>query len=126
MLKITYLEDGIYWEHVKESVESWKAARILVSLRAAVRIHLESSTACFLLPANISCLRGLAELESQKILEINPCDEEYIEVSLLGTWVASSKDSEEGIFVCDLSYSSEYFLHKLWQESQIESSVMSE
>lgn len=126
MLKITYLEDGIYLEHLEESVEKWKADRMLVSLRAAVSIYVESSTASLILPANISCLRDLAELEAKKLIEITLCDEEYIEATLLGTWIASSPDSEEGIFVCDLNHSSEYFLYKLWQETQIASSVASE
>ena len=126
MLKITYLEEGIHLEYIQEEVEAWKAARIQVSLCAAASIYMEVSTASLMLTANIPYLAGLEELEARGIVEITPCDEEYLEVSFPGTWVAKSKDSEEGVFVCDLNHSSEYFLYKLWQESQISSSVMSE
>ncbi len=126
MLKITYLEEEIYLEYLQESLDAWKAARILVSLRAATSIYIEDSTACLMLPANISSLTGLEELAAEEIFEITFCDEEYFEVSFPGTWVAQRENSQEGVFVCDLNHTSEYFLYKLWQESQIKSSVMSE
>lgn len=126
MLKITYLEDGIYLEYLQESVEAWKATRVLVSLRAGASIYTESITACLVLPACTPYLADLVELEARKIIETTPCDEEYVEVSLSGTWVAQSEDSEEGVFVCELNDSSEYFLYQLWQKSQVSTSVISE
>ena len=126
MLKITYLEDGIYLEYLQESVEVWKASRVLVSLRAGASIHTESTTASLVLPAYTPYLAGLVELEENKLIKIAPCDEQYLEVSLSGTWVSQSADSEEGVFVCELNHSSEYFLYELWQESQVGTSVLSE
>ena len=126
MLKITYLEEEIYLEYLQESVEAWKASRTLVSLRAGASIYMEPGIACLIFPANISHLSRLPELEARDNVEITICDEEYIEVSLEGTWVSMSADSEEGVFVCDLNHRNEDFLYQLWQESQIGSSVMSE
>ena len=126
MLKITYLEEEIYLEHLVESVEAWKANRILVSLRAGVSIFVESSTACLVVPIDTPYLSGLLELEAQELVEITPCDEECLEVVLSGTWVTSNEDSEEGIFICDFNPSSENFLHQMWLESQVGSSVVSE
>ena len=126
MLKITYLEDGIYLEYLPESAEAWKAARTIVSLRAAVSIYTESSTACLILPINIHCLKSLTKLAQKKLIDLIPCDEEYVEVSLLGMWISKSRDSEEGTFVCDLGYDSENLLYQLWRESQIGTSVVSE
>lgn len=126
MLKITYLEEAIYLEYLPESVEAWKAARVLVSLRAAASIHLESGIASLVLPLDIPCLNELAQLEARELIEVIPCDEEYIEIALSGIWVAQSPESEEGVFVCELDPSSEYFLYQLWQESQISASVISE
>ena len=126
MLKITYLENGIYLEHLPESVEVWKTTRVLVSLRAAASIHTESVIASLVFPAYTPYLTGLVELAEKHFIEVIPCDEESIEVSLSGTWVAQSKDSEKGIFVCELDRSSEHLLYQLWQESQIGTSVMSE
>ena len=126
MLKITYLEDGIYLEHLQESVEAWKAARVLVSLRAAASIYVELGIASLILPLDTSYLNKLAHLEARELIEVTPCDEEYIEISLSGTWVAQNEACEEGIFVCELDYSSEHLLHQLWQESQVGTTVISE
>ena len=126
MLKITYLEDGIYLESLQQSVEAWKNSRILVSLRATANIYTELSTACIVLPVNIDYLTKLAELEARGHIEISLCDEEYMEISLAGTWMAQSSDSEEGVFVCELDSSSEYFLAQIWQECQIAASAISE
>ena len=126
MLKITYLEDGVYLEYLQESVSHWKASRVLVSLRAGISIYTEDGVASLVLPAYTPYLAGLVELEEKQLIEVTPCDEEYLEISLSGTWVAQSQDSEEGVFVCEFDCSSEYFLYRLWQESQIGTSVMSE
>ena len=126
MLKITYLENEIYLEYLQKSVEAWKADRILVNLRAAVSIYIESSIASLILPINFSELKNLGELAKIELLDLIPCDDQYIEVALSGTWVAQSKTSETGVFVCELSPESERFLYKLWQESQIETSLIGE
>lgn len=126
MLKITYLKEGIYLESLHESLEAWKANRILVSLQAGMSIYVESSIACLILPSKMLYLKDLAILEAQELLEITPCDEEYIEISLSGTWIAKDENSEEGVFVCAFNYSSEQLLYKSWQESQIGISVFSE
>lgn len=126
MLKITYLEEGIYLEHLQESVEAWKANRVLVSLRAGVSIFAEASSASLVLPIDSPYLFGLAQLEAKQQIEIYSCDGEYLEAVLSGTWVTNCEDSEEGIFVCDLDHDSENFFYKMWQESQVNTSVMSE
>ena len=126
MLKITYLEDGIYLEYLQESLEKWKSDRLLVNLRAGASIYTESGLASLVLPAYTPYLAGLVELEEKKLVQITPCDEEYLEISLSGIWIAQSQTSEEGVFVCEINHSSEYFLYKLWQESQVGTSVMSE
>ncbi len=126
MLKITYLEDQIYLEYLQKSIEAWKAERILVNLRAAVSVYTESSIASLLLRVDPSSLRGLLNLADQELIEFIPCDEEYIEVSVAGTWIAQTEDKESGIFVCELGQESECFLHQLWQESQVGTSVVSE
>ncbi len=123
MLKITYLEEGIYLEYLEESIEAWKANRILVSLRAGISIFVESSTACLVIPIDSRYLVDIAELEAKQLIEVFPCDEEYLEVIVPGTWVSQSEDSEEGIFVCELGLGGEYLLYSIWQESQVGSSL---
>ncbi|WP_319420661.1 alr0857 family protein [Pleurocapsa sp. FMAR1] len=123
MLKITYLEEGIYLEYLEESIEAWKANRILVSLRAGINIFVESSTACLVIPIDSRYLVDIAKLEAKQLIEVFPCDEEYLEVIVPGTWVSQSEDSEEGIFVCKLGLGDEYLLYSIWQESQVGSSL---
>lgn len=126
MLKITYLEEEIFLEHLEESIEIWKADRILVSFRAGVSTYVESSIASLILPINVHCLKGLIKLSEQELIDVFPCDEEFIEVSLSGTWIAQSQDSESGIFACELGQENEDFLYQLWLESRVKTSVISE
>jgi hypothetical protein len=126
VLKITYLKEGIFLESIQESLEDWKAKRILVSLQAGMNIYVESSIACLIMPSKILYMKDLANLKAQELVEITPCDEEYIEISLPGTWIAKDENSEEGVFVCAFNFSSEQLLYKSWQESQIGISVFSE
>lgn len=123
MLKITYLEDGINLEYLAESVEVWKANRILVNLHAGVCIYVESSIANIVVSIN-SEIHSLVKLAENQPIELIPCDEDYLEVGLIGTWLAQTKNSEEGIFVCELNHEIEYSLYKLWQASQIGASII--
>ena len=125
MLKITYLEDEIHLEHLQQPIEVWKSDRIIVNLRAAASVYIESSMASLIFPID-SCIRELIELASKELIDIFPCDEECIEVALSGTWVAENQSSEIGIFVCELSPDSEHCLYRLWQECQIETSAIGE
>jgi len=118
MLKITYLENEIYLEQLDKSVEVWKTDRILVNLRAAFSIYVESSIASIVLPIT-SRVNSLVRLASDQPIELVPCDEEYLEVSLMGIWLAKEQDSEEGVFVCELSPEIENCLSQLWQEAQL-------
>ena len=123
MLKITYLEDGIYLEYLEKSIEAWKADRILVSLRAAVGVYAESSIASIVLPI-VPQVSNLIRLAESQPIELVPCDEECLEVGLLGIWIAQDSTSEEGVFVCELNPELEHCLERLWQESQVGTSVI--
>lgn len=123
MLKITYLEDAIYLEYLEKTLEVWQAERILVNLRAAVSICVESSIASIVLPIN-SRLNNLIKLAENQPIELIPCDEEYVEVGLIGIWLAQNENSEEGVFVCELNHEIEYCLYSLWQESQVGTPVI--
>ncbi|BAU67399.1 hypothetical protein STA3757_48160 [Stanieria sp. NIES-3757] len=133
MLKLTYTEKGFYLELLTDLLEEWLANRVLLCLRAATSIYVEPSTASFLLPANSSCLKELKALQqdNDEILELIDSDPEDIcsadrdnlEISLQGTWLTSSEDSEEGIFVCQLTPRAELLLSQLWQAANLEASV---
>ena len=119
MLKLTYTENGFYLEHLAQPLEEWIMARVILALRAGTSFCVEPSTASFLLPSNLPQLHHLErKREGEDAIALSVCDAEYIEVSLQGTWMTSDAEGSEGIFVTSMSYGVEFFLFKLWQESQ--------
>ena len=129
MLKLTYLETGFYLEYLAKSLEDWVQERVVLALRVGESLYIEPSTAAFLLPMDSPGLDILTvEIRRQdpELISLSVCDAEYIEVSIKGTWVSSNADSNEGVFVAAMSHSIEFFLLKLWQDSQVSASVLSE
>ncbi|MEQ8970654.1 MAG: hypothetical protein RIE73_09685 [Coleofasciculus sp. C1-SOL-03] len=129
MLKLTYTENSFYLERLAGSLEEWVTARVMLALRAASSLWVESSTASFLLPADMPHLADLEKAVRQQLIDeisLSICDADYIEVTLKGTWMTSNPDGEEGVFVVKLSDRTEFFLCKLWQESQTYASVTNE
>ena len=120
MLKLTYTENGFYMERLAQPIEDWVTARVILALRAGTNLCVESSTASFLLPVDMPQLRHLErQQEGEEAIALTICDAEYVEVSLKGTWMTSDVDGAEGVFVTSLSYAVEFFLIKLWEESEI-------
>jgi hypothetical protein len=129
MLKLTYTENSFYLERLAGSLEEWVTARVMLALRAASSLWVESSTASFLLPADMPHLADLEKAVRQQLIDeisLSICDADYIEVTLKGTWMTSNPQGEEGVFVVKLSDRTEFFLCKLWQESQTYASVTNE
>ena len=129
MLKLTYVETGFYLEYLAKSIEAWVQERVVLALRVGESLYIEPSTAAFLLPMDLPGLDTLTvEIRRQdpESISLSVCDSEYIEVSIKGTWVSSNADSTEGVFVAAMSHSIEFFLLKLWQDSQVSASVLSE
>jgi hypothetical protein len=62
--------------------------------------------------------------EGEDAIALSLCDAEYVEVSLKGTWMTSDIEGAEGVFVTSLNYAIEFFLIKLWEESQIRTSCL--
>lgn len=119
MLKLTYTENGFYLEHLAQSLEEWVTARVILALRAGTRLTVEPSTASFLLPTSLPQLRHLErQQDGEEAIALTVCDAEYVEVSLKGSWMTSDTEGAEGVFVTSMSYAVEFFLLKLWEESQ--------
>jgi hypothetical protein len=129
MLKLTYTENDFSLEYLNKSLEDWIETRVILALRSATNIHIESSTAAFLLPADLFNLANLEKLVKQNatenIVEICRCDAEYVEVILKGTWLTSNLKSHTGIFVTTLSLSVELLLQQLQNEQFSQQSVLS-
>ncbi len=126
MLKLTYTETGCRMEHLTQSLENWVTTRVILALRSATSLIVEPTTASFLLPANLPYLEDLeAAIEGQQVeILIAQTEPDYVEISLAGTWVTSSSESEEGIFVVAMSQREEFFIYQLWQDAQNTISVL--
>lgn len=113
MLKLTYADDKISLNCLKQSLEDWVNTRVLVSIQSTVSINIESSTASILVPAS-SLIGELNKINSENIVEFCRCDAESVEVVLKGIWVTSEVESETGVFVTELEESNEYLLQNLF------------
>ena len=94
-------------------------SRVMLSLRAGLRLLFEPSTASFLIAVDKSwqALLQTAALDNEAIA-VCVCDAEYIEVSLRGTWLTTDGESAEGVFVAVISDHTELLLFNLWLEAQ--------
>ncbi|MBC6419419.1 MAG: hypothetical protein GDA44_11910 [Prochloron sp. SP5CPC1] len=128
MLKLTYTENGFRMEHLTQSLEDWVRTRLILALRSATSLMVETTTASFLLPADLPYLEELEIVEDLENMEvvIAQTESDYVEVSLQGTWVTSDPESAEGIFVTAMRAIGEYFLYQLWTDAQNTISVLSD
>lgn len=123
MLKVTYLESGLYLEFLQETIEDWIALRVVLALRLGQRLVVERSTASLLLPINLVKVSGLETvLRHEKAVTLTVCDVNDMEVSLQGTWISSSADETEGVFLAALEPVVEQVLLQVWQASHVEAS----
>ncbi|MBE9037834.1 alr0857 family protein [aff. Roholtiella sp. LEGE 12411] len=130
MLKLTYTDRSFYLECLTLSLEEWVTQRVILALRVGQYLCVEPSTASFLLPVDlpgVEVLKAEVKRDDKEIIALCACDTDYIEVTLRGSWLSDGSDNAIGVFVTTISDRAEFFLHRLWQESQESSaSVMSE
>jgi hypothetical protein len=121
MLKLNYTEVGLYMERIMSAPELLIAQRVILAMRLGQALHVESGRASFLLPADIPELEGLEislQQEYHATVTLMPVDDEYVEVSLTGSWVAEDREAHEGMFLTVMSDRTEFFIYKLWQMSK--------
>jgi hypothetical protein len=121
MLKLNYTEDGLYMERVMTSPELAIAQRVILAMRLGQSLQVEPGHASFLLPADVPDLEQLEMmlgLECRGRVTVVPVDDEFVEVSLSGSWIAESQEAHEGMFLSVMSDRAEFFLYKLWQMSE--------
>lgn len=126
MLKLTYTEFGLHLERVTVSLEALVSQRVVLALRTGQTLHIEPSRAAFLLSI---AAPGFAELEKLVRLErvpvsIAPVDDQFVEVSVEGSWIATTVEAHSGMFVTALSDRTEFFVYKLWQATQLQASPL--
>jgi hypothetical protein len=123
MLKITYLESGLYLEHLHETVEDWIALRVILALRTGQRLMIERTTASLLLPIGLVKRSALESIARREQVMLSYVDDEYLEISLPGTWVTSDEEAE-GVFVASVNPSIEQMVFRLWTAAQVETSSL--
>jgi len=127
MLKLSYTEDGLYMERVLTSPELAIAQRVILAMRLGQSLQVEPGHASFLLPADVPELEQLEQSLRQDYdskVSVIPVDDEFVEVSLSGSWIAESKEAHEGMFLTVLSDRAEFFIYKLWQMSEAHISTL--
>ncbi len=121
MLKLNYTEDGLYMERVMASPELAIAQRVILAMRLGQSLQVEPGHASFLLPADVPELEQLElslQPECRGRVTVVPVDDEFVEVSLSGSWIVESKEAHEGMFLSVMSDRAEFFIYKLWQMSE--------
>ncbi len=129
MLKLIYTDTGLHLEPLTQTLEAWVTARLLLSLRSGTPLYVESSTACFLLPATLPPLAALAaaaQADESAAIAISRCDAECVEVSFPGTWLAESAESDTGLFVATLPDALEGCLYQAWQAAIATAAIASD
>ncbi|MBD2231766.1 alr0857 family protein [Phormidium tenue] len=116
MLKLTYSDADLLIEHLDLTVEAMVTQRSLVALRAGQPLVVQPGYGAFALPAD---LPGITALKAgcQGAIDIAPCDIDWLEVTLRGTWLTDNAASAEGILVVELGLQLEAQLVALWQRS---------
>lgn len=122
MLKLTYTELGLHLERLSTPLELLVSQRVVLAMRTGRQLHLEPGRASFLLPIDSP---GLSHLEITlrsnpgQSVTVTPVDAEFVEISVDGSWMAENTDAHEGMFITALSDRAEFFVHKLWQNTQV-------
>ena len=129
MLKLTYTESGFYMERLAQSPEQLVALRVMLAMRVGQKIVVEPSSAAFLLPVNLpqlSMLEVAVQKEGGETITLCVADDEFVEVSLGGSWITVDPEQENGVFITALSEQIELLLFKLWQVTEANASVSQE
>lgn len=121
MLKLNYTENGLFMERLAVPLEVLIAQRVLLAVRSRQPLTVQPGRSAFLLPMNVDGLNQLElalRLERTQHIDVTPLDEEYVEISIEGTWLAQDAAAVEGTFITAVSDRTEFFVYKLWQVSQ--------
>ncbi len=114
-----YTELGVKGEQVTEKLEEWLVQRSIFAMRIGQPLHLEPGRASFLVSIEHPVFDPLVEqilLETTMPIDICTVDEEYVEISLDGSWIASN--DHEGLFVTKLETRTEYLISQVWETAQ--------
>lgn len=124
MLKVTFSDTGLCLEVLTQSLETVVAQRMKVNLRLGQPMVVLPLSAAIPVRADLPAVATLMTLaQTHPAVCVEVCDRNWLEVAMIGTWLTSQIDSDEGIFLVELSTQLEAVLYGLWQASQTQSPV---
>jgi len=126
MLKLNYNDYGLFLERVNASLDALAAQRVMLAVYAREPLHLEPGRAAFLVSAHlpdVKKLKSVLQTDATATVTIAMVDSEFVEISVKGTWIASSAQAESGTFITMLSPKGEALVYQLWQATQREIAI---
>ncbi|AGY59116.1 alr0857 family protein [Gloeobacter kilaueensis] len=111
MLKIIYTETGLHVEIVDQPIAAFVRDRLAIENSVGAQLAVESGWASLL----VGHLPGVAALAAQPGIAVSRADDQSIEVSFSGIWLAGAAEAEEGVFVAELPGDLEERLAALWR-----------
>ena len=95
--------------------------RVMLAVYTGKTLHLEPGRAAFLVSAEatgVDQLESVLQKDTTQTMTLTHVDDEFVEVSLKGTWIADSANAEAGIFITALAPTTETLIYQLWQVTQ--------
>ena len=121
MLKLNYNDYGLFLERVTASLDAIATQRVMLAVYAGETLHLEPGRAAFLVSAEatgVDQLENVLQADTTQTMTLTYVDDEFVEVSLKGTWIANSANAEAGTFITALTPVVEVLIYQLWQVTQ--------
>ncbi|MEM9266291.1 MAG: alr0857 family protein [Cyanobacteria bacterium P01_F01_bin.13] len=121
MLKLNYTDNDLFLEQLTASLDTVITQRVMLAVSIGETLHVEPGRAAFLLPITspgITQLEDMRQINFADAIEVMAVDDEFVEVSLKGTWIASSPQAESGTFIAVFPTESEGLIYRLWQATQ--------
>lgn len=121
MLKLTYTETDVRLECLPVAMEEFVAQRTVLAMRLGQGAIVQPGWASFLLPVGLFALDRLetaARQEAPESIELCVADDEFVEVSLRGSWLAIDAETCKGVFAATLSPHCEMLVSQLWERSR--------
>lgn len=127
MLKLNYSDLGLNVERIEGTIESIVFTRVLLAMRVGDTLCAEPGAASFLVAIDHPLFdQLLTAIEQTNCEDVEVCvaDAESAEVSVRGTWIASSPEALEGILVCALGEALEKVIDRMWAIDRMENAEL--
>lgn len=121
LIILRYFEDDFYIETSSMSLEGFITQRAITALRSGQALVVQPGYGSFELPSNLpefSRFMLIVRNSENGPIVINHLDADYVEITIRGTWLASSSVSLSGIMLMSSSEEIISSLYRIWHEHQ--------